>query len=479
MADDRISERIDSLSQEVLWLSRNTLTVQLRFMDMALGRFRLLPRASLQSPLATDGQRIFYSPLKVLRTYKEEKEALLCDYLHLVLHCVLGHLFYQKPVRRLCWDTACDILVEHIIQELRLGSVTCSRTIRQRRTLDKLKNDLRYLTAESIYHYYQNQRLSDEALLSLREPFLGDSHELWYQATRQGGKAPQPAAERLDNPPPSSEAEGNSSSLNPGAQEALSAASDEELKAFWKQAARRMRTDMSLFSRRRGEEAGSLTQGLDAVTRERYDYREFLRQFCIVGEAMKVDEDEFDYIFYTYGMKLYGRMPLIEPLEYKDTKRIREFVIAIDTSASVSQRLVRQFMQKTYNILLQQENFFTKINLHILQCDAEIQEDTKITSRDEFDFYLRHIALHGFGGTDFRPVFDYVDILLKKREFTNLKGLIYFTDGKGIYPEHMPSYRTAFVFLEDGKEAPKVPVWAIRLLLEPEELLEEERKEDR
>ena len=48
-----------------------------------------------------------------------------------------------------------------------------------------------------------------------------------------------------------------------------------------------------------------------------------------MGEVMRINDDEFDYVFYTYGMKLFPekRMPLIEPLEYKDVKRIREFVI--------------------------------------------------------------------------------------------------------------------------------------------------------
>ena len=49
---------------------------------------------------------------------------------------------------------------------------------------------------------------------------------------------------------------------------------------------------------------------------------------------MKLNPDEFDYNFYTYGFALYENMPLIEPLEYREVKRIREFVIAIDTSGS-------------------------------------------------------------------------------------------------------------------------------------------------
>ena len=66
--------------------------------------------------------------------------------------------------------------------------------------------------------------------------------------------------------------------------------------------------------------------------RPRTDYREFLRQFAVPGEVMRLSDDEFDYVYYTYGLKLYGRMPLIEPLEYREERRIREFVIVIDTS---------------------------------------------------------------------------------------------------------------------------------------------------
>ena len=170
-------------------------------------------------------------------------------------------------------------------------------------------------------------------------------------------------------------------------------------------------------------------------------------------------------------MNLYDRkMPLIEPLEYKEVKRIKEFVIAIDTSGSVQGELVQMFLNKTYNILKQEESFFTKINLHIVQCDSQIQEATKITSQEEFDNYLAQMRLRGFGGTDFRPVFKYVNHLIKKKEFVNLKGLIYFTDGYGTFPDRQPEYNTAFVFIEDGYNNYDVPVWAIKLILQSNEI---------
>ena len=186
---------------------------------------------------------------------------------------------------------------------------------------------------------------------------------------------------------------------------------------------------------------------------------------------MTVNDDEFDYIFYTYGMKLYGKMPLIEPLEYKEVKRVREFVIAIDTSGSVAGDVVQAFVQKTYNILRSTETFTSKVNLHIIQCDAQIQSDVKITSPEEFEDYLKTMTLRGLGGTDFRPVFDHVDGLIRRGEFENLRGLLYFTDGMGRYPAQKPGYDAAFVFLGEDLESPVVPPWAMKLILEPEEIL--------
>ena len=216
--------------------------------------------------------------------------------------------------------------------------------------------------------------------------------------------------------------------------------------------------------------AGGMSQQLKELNRERYDYTAFLKKFAVMGEAMKINDDEFDYIFYTYGLKLYDKMPLIEPLEYKDVKRIREFVIAIDTSGSVSGELVQTFVQKTYNILKSTESFFSRINLHIIQCDAHIQEHVKITTQDEFDKYLKTMKLRGFGGTDFRPVFSLVDALVRDHEFANLRGLIYFTDGYGVFPAKKPDYETAFVFVDEEYNDPDVPPWAIKRVLQKDEI---------
>lgn len=122
-------------------------------------------------------------------------------------------------------------------------------------------------------------------------------------------------------------------------------------------------------------------------------------------------------------------------------------------------------MKKTYSILKGTENFFHKINVHILQCDNEIQSDVKITCDEDFDRFMKEEKLHGFGSTDFRPVFSYIEQLRCAGEFENLKGLIYFTDGYGIYPEKMPDFDVIFAFLDEDENRMEPPPWSIPIVL--------------
>ena len=166
-------------------------------------------------------------------------------------------------------------------------------------------------------------------------------------------------------------------------------------------------------------------------------------------------------------------MPLIEPQEYKEEKKIQEFVIVIDTSMSCSGELVKTFLEQTYEVLSETESFFKKVNIRILQCDEKVQSDVKVTSREELEQYMKHFQVIGNGGTDFRPAFSYVRELVEKKEFLNLRGMVYFTDGYGVFPAKKPPFETAFVFMEEDYTDVSVPPWAIKLIIEKEELEEE------
>ena len=96
------------------------------------------------------------------------------------------------------------------------------------------------------------------------------------------------------------------------------------------------------------------------------------------------------------------------------------------------------------------------------------KDEKSFLSDEDFEHFLKNGRLQGFGGTDFRPVFEYVEQLQEQGEFENLKGLVYFTDGYGIYPERMPDYDVIFAFLKEDELRPPVPTWAIKVVLEDE-----------
>lgn len=474
-------EKINNLAVSVLNLSRNSLVVNLRFMDTALGRLTFVPIGSEKT--STDGENYYYNPIHILKSYKSEKELPGRQYLHAIFHCIYRHMFIGTLVNERYWNLACDIAVENSINGIGISSVDIKNVQSQQAEINQLSKNVKYITAEVIYRYFLDINPSEQYLLELEQIFSLDDHEVWYRKDEQKGQSAQhpngnnrnqqqnhgsgdPQPNKGDNNKKSSgqNNENNNDENNGNFQ------SQKELEKMWKDVSEYIQTALETLEQKRGTQAGGLTQNLLEVNREKYDYTAFLKKFAVMGEAMKINDDEFDYIFYTYGLQLYKKMPLIEPLEYKDVKRIRDFVIAIDTSGSVSGELAQRFVQKTYNILKSSESFFSRINLHIIQCDAEIQTDVKITTQKEFDCYLENMTLHGFGGTDFRPVFRYVNTLIENKEFVKLKGLIYFTDGFGLFPERQPDYHTAFVYVNDGYENPQVPVWAIKLILQPEEI---------
>lgn len=428
------AEKISSLANRIMALAHDELLMHLRFFDLPLAQLaRREKRGS--GCFATDGQALFYDPVYVLQCYQREPTLVARSYLHTLLHCIFFHSFRYDKLDREKWDLAADIAVESTIIGMKLAGVTLEQDADAERKLKVLKEDAGGLTAERLYRYFRNQPLTNGEREELRRLFRRDRHDLWQ------------SAEQL-----------------------------EVTQEQWKKISERVKADLKSFTKARtGAEA--LERNLEESTRDRYDYSEILRRFTVMGEDIMVNDEEFDYIYYTYGLEHYGNLPLIEPLEYKETNKVREFIIAIDTSASCRGGIVRAFLQKTYSILKSSENFFHKVNIHILQCDQEVQSDTKITNDDEFETFMKYGKLQGFGATDFRPVFQYTEKLRQQGEFTNLKGLIYFTDGYGIYPEKMPDYQVIFAFLNEDENRAAVPPWSMKVILESEELEEEERNE--
>ena len=135
----------DQLAREILTLARNTLLVNLRFLDAALSQFQWEPIET--GTLMTDGKHILYNPHHVLSSYQCTKEIPVRDYLHIVLHCVFRHMYMSPTLNRSYWDLACDIAVENIIGELGLPSTTAPREQQQSEVIFAVRHDLKHVTA--------------------------------------------------------------------------------------------------------------------------------------------------------------------------------------------------------------------------------------------------------------------------------------------------------------------------------------------
>ena len=424
------AERLAEAGRQILMASRDELYLHMRFMDLALSSFFYTSHADAER-IASDGRVIYFHPGYLAKLYAQDRRMVNRMYLHLVLHCLFHHLTGQKNREKELWDISCDIAVESVIDQWKTASVSLYGTVFRKDIYKRLRKELKVLTAEGIYKRIKEWELTEQEIKRIGEEFVMDSHSFW------------PAKDQ------------------PKMQQ--------EIRNQWQDISEKMELDMETFSQEMSADAGDMVRQMQIENRERYDYREFLKKFAVLREEIGVDEDSFDYVFYTYGLRMYGNMPLVEPQEWKEVKKVEEFAIVIDTSMSCSGELVKKFLEETYGILKEEETFLKKVNIHIIQCDEKIQKDKKIRDKKELKEYMEHLELKGEGGTDFRPAFEYIVKLMEEGEFYSLKGVLYFTDGQGIYPKKKPPFETAFIFMEEEYEDAHVPPWAMKLIVCEEE----------
>ena len=414
---------------KILELIQNELYVDFRYLDVAVSALTLTPNDSLRST-ATDGISFFFPPEQILRVFRSNPLFLNRAVLHSVFHCIFRHLWIRGSRDPDLWNLSCDIAVEWIIDSFEKKSV--KRALSGIRT--NIYNDFRQykITAANIYRYLLPDIADNpDRLNQLMMEFFTDDHRFWP-------KKPSTS--------PSAAKTGQS----------------------WDKISRRMEQELNL----RGDDSAS---GIDAMKtqikegKSRRSYKDFLRKFTVLKEELHCDYDEFDLNYYSYGLRLYKNMPLIEPLESREVTKISEFVIVIDTSYSTNGPLVQKFLEETFQIIQERDSFFHKSQIRIIQCDNQVHSDTIIKEQRDIPKLLHNFELIGGGGTDFRPAFSYINKLLEDGEFQNLKGVLYFTDGKGIYPAKRPPYETAFLFLGE-EEHPDVPAWAMKLILHEEDL---------
>jgi predicted metal-dependent peptidase len=177
---------------------------------------------------------------------------------------------------------------------------------------------------------------------------------------------------------------------------------------------------------RQGELPKGLERLIPAYFSHKIHWRELLYRY--IAEFAKST-----YTFLPPNMKYLYRGICLPSLS-SDLLRI---VIAVDTSGSVDEELLGCFLGEVEGIMQGYANY----EIDLITADARVQSH-KVFLPGEMLAY----RVSGGGGTDFRPVFDYIG-----REISYPTLLLYFTDGMGTFPAEAPAYDVMWVMPESGE----------------------------
>ena len=498
------------IAARILKNARTFLITKMPFMCLPINKLRYVPLQEAECAMMTDGTSLYYSPERIVKFFLIGHTPLIARMiLHSVLHCMFRH--FRFPGKDQIWHTACDVTVESVIDSLGIKEFypKSNREIELLFSANRDSLESAPLVDRILRTGLETDEKRAKTLRRISACYYSDDHQLWHnravtskKKTAQAEQTNQEPEQKDDSAAGKKELsvvkqktvqvcgqnvfaateesalpEGDNCQLrngiapNQGGKGAKTCEEDNNWELISRQTLQLMEKFRGVFP---GNTTAGLIQSIDAVNRVHYDFRTVLRRFASLSEVPEVDQEEFDLAWYTLGMELYGDMPLVEPLECRENRRLKDFVIVIDTSGSTSGDTVKRFVDLTYTILKSEELFSNQINIHIIQCDMEIQEHVKLTSRQSFEEYIDHFEVKGLGGTSFVPAFEFVETLRERNELPNLKGLIYFTDGYGDFPEEPTDYETIFAYIEDayGRNNKLVPAWITKLFLTEEDLQE-------
>jgi len=138
-----------------------------------------------------------------------------------------------------------------------------------------------------------------------------------------------------------------------------------------------------------------------------------------------------------YYVSDYAMMPPSKKLLYAGiylpsaTSRHLELTIAIDSSGSVDELLLAQFIAEVESIA----ELFGSYSIEMLVCDDRVRSHQRFSNGESIEY-----SLEGGGGTNFVPVFEFIETQL-----TPPKILLYFTDLDGTFPLNEPHYETVWI----------------------------------
>lgn len=386
------------MSRALVSDARRALVLDFPFFGVLSLKLDLIEKSSVQT-FATDGKTIFFNPDFAESLNRHELMGVLA---HEVLHCANGHQWRRENRDHKLWNRACDYAINPIV--LKAGLKLPEGGL--------INPDYSGLSAEQIYdRLVQEQMQSQKNLQS--PPQNGENGQDQESSTTGQTPSDQESLPGQDNT-------GSESGQAPSEHDpsdfgsVIDCAEDEmpEMKAEWSEAV--------LNAARQAEKMGRLPAGMerlvDSIKNPAQNWRSILRRFI-----QQTRREDYSWQM-PNGRYLYAGlyMPALR------SESMPEMVVAIDTSGSIDSTLIAQFEEEMNAI----SDEVRPERIHVLACDARIQ------AADSFEFgETVKIRPVGGGGTDFRPVFSWVE-----DQGIEPACLIYLTDMEGRFPQQAPDY---------------------------------------
>ncbi len=397
--------------------------------------------------VSTDGERLFFKPKEVIKNYRcSGIKTIEEDIFHIILHGILGHFGMTEEYRHCALaGYVMDLQIEQIMEELGMD-----RLERYRHKPDWYKT-----MGFSLY----NAALRDKELARnvCREGEMRrtDDHLLWW----------------------SKKTSGENSVI--GMQTSTYGLKEVALK--WANAGKYLtgnempgEKDACLITERLRETGKAFKKsGMNGgygkqcfkPEGERQSFSQVLCRFMHNRTISREQPDFIDPMIYEYGLSIYGNVPLIEPPEELEKKILKNLVIGIDTSGSC-QEYTGRFLNQLVGIFEEAASEFRFEKIYVIQCDAKIHSVTVFDRIEELGSLNGQAEFEGFGGTDFCPVFDWIDKnIIEKGDSADC--LLYFSDAEGVFPKEKKGYPVIFVLPESRyADNRRIPGWIEKAVLD-------------
>jgi len=415
----------------------------------AINLFKLYP-VNLPIKLSTDFKRLYFSPKKIISLHRKGKDSeIKYQLLHVVLHGLLGDASYAKNSRqsKTLW-LALDQRVNDICEKMGMKSDNSDLHFYMKQMRE---NNPYKASFGNVFLSERNKPLRKKSKAAQRLIAV-DEHFFW---------SPEFIKLIIEEIPENSDEETED---NLGAEkkwEKLSKAFMNEVNAISNSDdANEIAKKLNKGGKKAGKGAGSDTVLAQEAKGKPLNYKDILSELLRDMEDPREVPDSIDPMLYQYGLDMYGDVPLIEPKEGDEVKKINTICLAIDTSGSCSGQITNLFFRETKALLKDSLDIASGGELLILQCDDAIQNE-KIISLNSWASEVDNHDLnkmYGFGGTSFVPVFDRLNEYEAKDK--KIDALIYLTDGYGEYPDKEPDYPVIFILTDDGGDIEKsMPDW--------------------